>query len=63
MNVCGSCVYFGRCKWLIGAQAGDECDWLPSRYRKNEAPAADLSNDADAFIADTIELEDELFGA
>jgi len=31
-NICSSCVHFGRCKWLIGAQAGDECDWLPSRY-------------------------------
>ena len=31
-NVCGSCVHFGRCKWLVGAQAGDECDWTPSRY-------------------------------
>lgn len=33
---CCSCIHFEWCHWLIGAQAGDECDWEPSRHRPGE---------------------------
>lgn len=40
VQMCGDCIHFGRCQWLIQARAfWTECDWTPSRFVRKLAQA------------------------